>query len=244
MPVVVDHGAFRAHPPQGSATAAEIFQVRGGFVFHLDRAGRVQQLTKFHQRRGRAATTVDRAAEPSLLVFQSQTSDTTEVIDRKKEINGIERGRGGRLAGPPQLLPLLRVIPQDHPLRPAIGFCIGDDGMKNRTRTRSAPELRAGDQRQAGLQRETVRSVQPRGMVGKCGTLTGTDGIVMQRADIPLGVAEMHFDRAFHEAVGVFLTRTRFGSRCSSSSRPWSSRRTSATSPSTSPNPSTNSAIA
>jgi hypothetical protein len=53
------------------------------------------------------------------------------------------------------------VIAQDHAARPAVRFGIGDRAMKHGSAGLPAMKLQAGDQGQAGVNREAVRGPQP-----------------------------------------------------------------------------------
>lgn len=136
------------------------------------------------------------------------------------------------------------MVAQDDPSAPSIGFGVRNDSMKNGSFGLFAVKLHAADQRKAGFDWKTVGFGEPAFVIDECGVLAQAALIVVKRANRTRFIAKEDLKSPFQSAVGTFFTRTRLGSCASSSWRPISSRRTSATSPNVGPNPSTNSAIA
>src|SRR5262245_26995582 len=110
--------------------------------------------------------------------------------------------------------------------------------MEHRSFLRLLAKLFSRLQRQQGVDAEAINPREPLLVVGEDRAFSTALLVVVQGADPPRRLAEMHSDGAFHRGRGSFLGRTRVGS-CSASSRsPWSSRAASASSANGVPNPS------
>ncbi len=119
---------------------------------------------------------------------------------------------------------LFRVVTQDDAPSPTIRLRVSDRGVKHRAFRRLAVKLRADDQRQIRLERKAIHVRPPGFVVNESSMLPRPVLIVVQGADETAFVAHVNLEGAFHSAVGDDFTRTRFGTRASSTCRPMSSR--------------------
>ena len=173
-------------------------------------------MPQFQEWRRRSPVAFRGPLKDSLLVTETQRADTAAVVYRQKKIDCVELGWSCIRPLAPRRLASLRVIACDHASSPAIGLGVGNRGMKNRTLGSFAMKLWPGDKWQIRLNCESILRGQPSFVVCESSMLPRTVLIVVQRTHEAVTVSEKHVQSPFHNEVGVFFRRTRFGSRISS----------------------------
>ncbi|MEG8055175.1 hypothetical protein QP185_21430 [Sphingomonas aerolata] len=112
-----------------------------------------------------AATILGRALRDPLLVDETQRADPADVVDPQQIIEAIQGAGVDLLAAAAGVLPSLGMVSLNDALTPSVWLGVGDGGMEDRTSAYLAVKLRAGNERQRGLEGEAVGVGQPAGII-------------------------------------------------------------------------------
>ena len=246
--VLVPDGAFRPESSQRSGAALKIGQVLLGFRTHLHRPRSAEQVRKLDQWRRSSFAVLRTALKAPLFVSKPQGAHPALIVHGEEEIQLPERTRScleiPRLRGPA----LLGMRAQNHAPTPAVRLGVGNGAVKDGTRRLTRVKLETAHQRQRWVDSKAFVAGQPIRRVGEGRVFAPALPVVAQFAERRRLAPEKNVNAPLHDAPTCCAKSRggtiRFGRRSASSSSPTSSLRSSASSPSGAPKPSTNRAWA
>ena len=222
---------FGRRPPSDVPRPRKYSRSAAVSVFGLDRTRRSRDVCEFDERRRRAATVLGGALEDSRLVLKPKSADAARVVHLEQEVEVIQRPRVHFGSGATSFLHALRVVAEDDASAPTVGLRVRDRCVEDRTVPGLLVELRPGHELQCRVDREPIRADSQLASYSKAAFSRAPVRVVSDHADQARIVAEEDLDSASHGDAGSVFGRTRFGTRCSSSSSPCSSRLASTRSP-------------